>query len=121
MKNPTIVMLTALASFFSSGSPFAQAQTTDNSPKQMLVHFADLDLTKSAGVSALYSRLQGAAKEVCAPLASREISRALAYQRCVKDALSRAVTEVNQPNLSAYYWAKGQSRNRTPLKIIAQK
>jgi len=34
---------------------------------------------------------------------------------------SQAVTEVNQPNLSAYYWAKAEPRNRTSLRIIAQK
>jgi UrcA family protein len=110
MKSPAILIVTALATVLATASSFAQADPG----KQMLVHFADLDLTKPAGISAIYHRLNGAAKAVCAPLASRDVRRALQYRQCVKDALSRAVTEVNQPNLSAYYWAKAQPRNRTP-------
>jgi UrcA family protein len=120
MNNLATVLTATLATALTSVSPFAQADVIDG-PKQTRVHFADLDLTKSAGISALYGRLEGAAEQVCAPLASRDLRSAFAYRHCVSDAISRAVTEVNQPNLSAYYRAKVQDHNGKPLRIVAQK
>lgn len=87
----------------------------------MLVHFADLDLAKPAGIAALYGRLQGAAKRVCAPLEGKDLRSAKAYQQCVTDAVTQAVAEVAQPNLSAYYRLKSQGCNGTPVRIVASK
>jgi UrcA family protein len=88
---------------------------------QMLVHFADLDLARPAGIAALYSRLEGAAKRVCAPLEGKDLGSAAAFQRCVTGAVTRAVAEVDRPDLSAYCRAKTQGRNGTPVRIVASR
>jgi UrcA family protein len=121
MNNLTTVLTASVATALLSIARLAQADMINDAPKQMLVHFADLDLSKPAGITALYGRLEGAAKRVCAPLAARIIQGASDYRHCVKDAISRSVTEVNQPDLSAYYRAKVEGRNGTPPRIVAQK
>ena len=114
-KFPTLILTAALATI----SQFAHADTS-TTPKQVIIHFADLDLDGFAGVAALYSRLQHAARQVCSPLESKLPERAGAYKRCTADAMSRAVTQVDQPALSAYYRVKGQGRNVIPSEVTAR-
>jgi len=57
----TPMTIFALAVGFQS----AHAAPPENVPSAV-VHFADLDLSRSAGVTVLYQRLQGAAETVCA-------------------------------------------------------
>lgn len=114
-KFTTLILTAALA----TGAPFAHADTSTE-PKQVLIHYADLDLTQFAGLSVLYSRLQHAARQVCAPLNSKVPELAAAYKACAADAMSRAVTQVDQPSLSAYYRVKGRGRNAIPSQVIAR-
>lgn len=118
-KFPTLILTAALATTSATLAPFAHADTS-NAPKQVLIRYADLDLTQFSGVSVLYSRLQRAARQVCAPLNSKVPEMAAAYRSCALDAMSRAVTQVDQPALSAYYRAKGHGRNVIPSQVIAR-
>ena len=77
--------------------------------RSVVVHFADLDLSRSEGAAVLYQRLDGAAKAVCAPL-DRDLARYTAFKACVKGALSTAVAKVDQPALTAYYEEKTNGR-----------
>ena len=85
----------------------------------VVVHFGDLDLSRSAGAAALYQRLKGAAETVCAPLDDRNVARHMSFRACVQSAISTAVANVDQPALTAYYETKTIGRNATIQ--IAQK
>jgi UrcA family protein len=99
MNKPTMHILMFA---FTMATPFAHAEVIDDSPKQVVVHFADLDLRAFAGASVLYGRLQSAAKLACSPLDVRDLGRALAFRDCVTHAISQAVTQLDQPALNAY-------------------
>jgi UrcA family protein len=73
------------------------------------VTYGDLNLDSAQGASALYARLRHAAREVCSPLESKELSLRSAWQTCVSNALTSAVTQVNKPNVTALH---NQSINR---------
>ena len=70
---------------------------------QVVVHFADLDLSRSQGTAVLYRRLRAAAETVCAPLDDRDLERHLKFEACAQSALSEAVAEVDRPALTEYY------------------
>jgi UrcA family protein len=70
------------------------------------VNFADLDLTRSAGVAVLYARIKSAAGEVCQPVNAREVESVMRSNRCTPQAIARAVADVNAPALTSYYLAK---------------
>lgn len=118
MNTLTKLILTAT---LAAGAPLAQADMSDNTPKQVLIHYADLNLNGAPGVSVLYGRLRSAAEVVCAPLYAKGAQRAAAFKHCVADAMSSAVTQVNQPALSAYYRAKLEGRNAIPSETTARK
>ena len=88
------------------------AAPPENVPSAV-VHFADLDLSRSAGVTVLYQRLQGAAETVCAPLDDRDLPRHMRFKACLLSAISRAVAQVDRPALTAYYEAKTKGRGAT--------
>ena len=118
MNKLTMLILTAS---LATGTQLAHADMNDNSPKQVLIHYADLDLAGFTGVSILYGRLRSAAQAVCTPLNGKDAERAAAFKHCVTDAMSSAVTQVDQPALSAYHRAKLQGRNAIPLETTARK
>ena len=74
------------------------------------VTYGDLNLDSAQGASVLYARLHHAALEVCSPLESKELSLRNAWQTCVNNALTSAVTQVNKPKVTALH---NQSINRS--------
>jgi UrcA family protein len=78
----------------------------DDSPRQVLVHFADLDVTRVEGATTLYHRLQNAAKSVCSEDNTRDLASAIRVKACESNSISAAVTQINRPTLTAYYRAK---------------
>jgi UrcA family protein len=110
----TTMTMFALALGFHS----AHAAPPQNVPS-VVVHFADLDLSRSEGTRVLYQRLKGAAETVCAPLDDRDLARHMRFTACVQSAISAAVAKVDQPTLAAYYEAKTNGRNA--IIQIAQK
>jgi UrcA family protein len=70
------------------------------------VNFADLDLTRSAGVAVLYARIKSAAGEVCEPVNAGALESVMLSHRCTEQAIARAVADVNAPGLTSYYLAK---------------
>jgi UrcA family protein len=76
---------------------------------QVVVHFADLDLSRSQGAAVLYHRLRAAAETVCAPLDDRELGRHMRFTECVQSALNTAVAKVDRPALSEYYRARASA------------
>jgi UrcA family protein len=94
----TLVMVAAVAS--SPGQTLA-AEAADRLTKK--VTYGDLNLESQEGAKVLYSRLQFAAREVCAPFESRELSRQRAWRTCFNEAVESAVAKVNKPLVSALH------------------
>jgi UrcA family protein len=97
---------TLLALFLSSLSAVAATADRGDEPRTQRVNFADLDLTRGPGVVALYARIRSAAQQVCGTVDARQLEAITNSHRCTKQAIARAVREVNAPTLTSYYIAK---------------
>ncbi len=98
----------ALAAFACAVGPgpavAAQASYETHSVK---VSFADLNLNAPAGATALYRRIQRAAREVCSQHdGGHGLERYPDWKRCCDGAVSDAVGKVNSPLLTALHSGK---------------
>jgi|HubBroStandDraft_6_1064221.scaffolds.fasta_scaffold1536300_2 UrcA family protein len=102
--NPMISMLTAglFALVCAAGSGGAMAAESSQLLTK-IVHYGDLNLDSEQGAQALYARLRGAAREVCSPLESAEISRQRLWKNCFNNALANAVGQVDKTTLSTLH------------------
>ncbi len=98
----------ALAGLFASplNAFVSMAATIDGPLPSRVVEYGDLDLGRDSGVATLYSRIRSAAKEVCEPIDVVFIKLLRERFDCRKDAVARAVADVNSPALTNYYLAK---------------
>jgi UrcA family protein len=120
-KLTTLILTAALGTVSHVGLAAQTAPTpASDSPKQMLIRYADLDLARPEGASVLFHRLRNAAKIVCSPFESRDPARLVMFQNCVSDAMARAVTQVDRPGLSAYYRGKVQDSNAAPIEVTSR-
>ena len=67
------------------------------------IHFADLNLNHSAGARRLYQRIRVAAKQLCGEPNPLVPARFDHTRRCMDEATTRAVEEVNSPLLTRYH------------------
>ena len=88
------------------GSTLAAATEMTADVRTRVVQFADLDLTRSAGVMVLYARIKSAAREVCKPINARALAASQAAHECLAESIARAVADVNAPALTGYHLAK---------------
>lgn len=88
----------AVVGVMASVAAFAAAPAADS--PSVSVRYDDLNLSTTAGVDALYRRISFAARQVCPDIYSRDLHIALAAQRCEADAVSRAVSKVNNSQLA---------------------
>jgi UrcA family protein len=109
-KTKTAIHCLLLTAIMGSMGACADADAATATADQFLVvatrkvKFADLDLTRSAGAAALYSRIRAAAKEVCQPSFSTYAwDSVVQTHRCMDQAISRAIVDVNAPLLTSYY------------------
>ena len=88
------------------GSTLAAATEMTADVRTRVVQFADLDLTRSAGVMVLYARIKSAARQVCEPINARALAASQAAHECLAESIARAVADVNAPALTGYHLAK---------------
>ena len=89
-----------------AGDPSAESRT---------VKFADLNVSSPSGAHALYRRIRAAAEVVCS---SYFFATDADKARCVRDATADAVTQINQPALSAVYNAN--NKTSVPSGLMSQ-
>jgi UrcA family protein len=98
MSAKILVILTAgLASSLFGASVWA----TDTTDASVRVAYADLDLSRDAGVEHLYSRLRQAATTACGSADLRDLRGSAAQRKCVTQALDQAVAKINSSRLSS--------------------
>ena len=87
---------------------FATVSRADDgtAPPQVVVKFADLDVSTSQGAAALYRRIHGAAVDVCSRMYVRDLAYKLHKDACLQTVIGDAVTKVNRPALSAVFASK---------------
>ena len=100
ISSMTFATFVALAGAAASGRVVAQP---DDQVLTKKVTYADLNLESEAGAKVLYARLRHAAQNVCSPFESRELSRMQVWRTCVDNALASAVTQVNNPRVTALH------------------
>ena len=105
-----VVLVGAAAVGLLGGMSASATSLASSSQKAATVSFEELDLNTQKGVDVLYARLRIAAKDVCAPLAGRELSRQAKYRACINESLDQAVQEVANANLTAAHAAAKQAR-----------
>jgi UrcA family protein len=87
-----------------SGAAFA-AQPSDGAPR-VHVRYSDLDLRTEQGSSALYQRITSAAREVCGSVDIRDLTGLTANRKCQSEAVARAVSDLNSPQLAMVHAAR---------------
>lgn len=60
---------------------------------------------KGPAAAKLYQRINTAARLVCAPLDSAELSRHVEFKHCVDQSVARAVAQINAKDLTAVHLA----------------
>jgi UrcA family protein len=81
---------------------------------QVVVHYADLNVSSPRGAAALYARIRRAADTVCPAFNLSNLESKARNDACVHKAIADAVTIVNEPALFAQY----NVNNRSPLPVM---
>jgi len=90
----------------------ASAATPDDGPKQTVVNFSDLDLSRPKDAHRLYSRIKYAARQVCDNNPSSDLRLLKAYETCMAKAINDAVAQVQSMQVAAIHQADTRfSRN----------
>jgi UrcA family protein len=80
----------------------AMAATRDEAvPKQAIVKFKDLDLSRPQDARRLYGRIKRAASDVCENGASSDIHRLMVYESCIRKAVADAVARLQSSQVTA--------------------
>jgi UrcA family protein len=104
-------IVTALISSFSSIA--SAAEGTDSMQKTL--RYAGASVDSEQGAATLYNRIRIASEEVCSPLGHGDLSSKMHAKACAHKAIADAVSQVNQPALTAVY----NARNGGSLPMIA--
>jgi UrcA family protein len=88
------------------GATAAPARAEDGDAPAVTVNFGDLNLAHPAGITQLYGRIRAAANKVCQPYSIKAPFAAQAMDACVGKAMSKAITDVHEPALTAMYVEK---------------
>jgi UrcA family protein len=93
-----------------AGNSFAETRST-------VVKFGDLNLSSQEGIAALYKRIHNAAKQVCEASSGDDVfpQVATSVHKCVAEAETRAVLDINNGALEAYY----SKKTGRPMPVLA--
>lgn len=98
-----------LAVSFSAVSPAAPSSAS------ITVKYADLNIASQSGAHVLYERIRAAAQSACNYFWFESDQE---EARCVKNTIANAVTQVDQPALSAIFNAK--FKTSAPIALVSQ-
>jgi UrcA family protein len=86
----------------------ASAAAADAAPS-IVVKYDPQSLASEGGARALYQRLQRVAQQVCPEASSRNLETLDVASRCEKQAVARAVHEINSPRLAEVHASSANS------------
>jgi UrcA family protein len=102
-KRYALVAMALLAASLTAN--LASASTPDDGPKQSVVNFSDLDLSRPGDAHRLYSRIKYAARQVCDNNPSSELYLLKLYETCMAKAINDAVAQVQSVQVAAIHQA----------------
>jgi UrcA family protein len=102
----TVVSKFALVVVAAVASAASFAGTSGADAPSVSVRYDDLNLSTTAGVDKLYRRITSAARDVCPDIYSRDTHVVLIAQRCQAAAITKAVSQVNNPGLAMLHAAR---------------
>jgi len=114
----TTILAGLVGLVLAGANSFASAQPSidGNDVPSMRVSYRDLDINDPAGAKAFLGRIRHAAKTVCEPIKYDDPPfGAWGYAKCVRQAVGRAVAELNNPVVDAL--ANPQSAKTTRLAV----
>lgn len=97
----SFIVIAALAAV--GGLASSTQVRADSATDQQIVRFDRTELTTQKGLNRIYHRLNVAATVVCGDYQSSDLLHTAAYQRCVQDSVSRAVTQIHDLRLTRYH------------------
>jgi UrcA family protein len=112
------MLATALFSTVASSLSVLPVVADNVDAHQITVKYGDLNLSNPQGAATLYSRIQAAAKDGCWQFEGPGIQATLQYNGCVDEGIVGAVTQVNNPALSAVYSAHAGKELPTRLPSL---
>ena len=96
----------AILSALAFSLPTVSSAEEGTTPPQVIVKFADLDVSTAQGAQALYGRIHSAADDVCWRMYQSSAAYRLYKDACLQKVIADAVTKVNEPALSAVFASK---------------
>ena len=94
-------MLALSATF---GQAWMVASANDAPTQSLRIIVSDLDLNKSSDVATLYARIRSAASQACGTdVVTGSRLPSTSKQKCMNEAVDGAVSQINNPSLSAYH------------------
>jgi UrcA family protein len=108
MRNNVVFGMIAGCLLGSLSAGMASAAGTDDVPS-VVVKYDPQSLASEAGARALYQRLERVAQHVCPEASGRNLQTLDAARLCEKQALARAVHQINSPRLAEVYASSANS------------
>lgn len=116
MARKTIALLAAGIASLTLAAPAFAADAVERAVR---VSYADLDLSKPAGVERLYSRLKGAADAVCGDANVLDLRTRNAVLACQETALDAAVVSIGHSAVTARHLGKTDPVKLAEIREIA--
>lgn len=107
--------LIAAAVFGALAASFSAVSAADPSSASVTVKYADLNVASPSGAAKLYARIDAAAHAACSYFWFKTDADGA---RCLQSTIAKAVTQVNQPAVTAVYNAK--FRIAAPSTLVSQ-
>jgi UrcA family protein len=107
----------ALALGFGTAGASEETEFVRDGVSNYVVRFPDLDLSKVEGAAALYSRLNHAARVVCAPVQRPDIAGKTQYRLCLQQAVANAVASINRPMVWQYHETRTKGDKGTVVQL----
>jgi UrcA family protein len=102
MRNKVVIGMIAACLLGALSVGTASAGGTDGAPS-IVVKYDPLALASERGARELYQRLERVAQRVCPEASGRNLGTLEAARSCEKQAVARAVREINNPRLAEVY------------------
>lgn len=107
-----VALLALSASAMAGGSEHNASQRVgDPYVNQREVSYRDLDLTRAADASKLYSRIERVARDVCRTTSGPSAKAVVLESECASKAVEDAVLNVDNTNLTAVHTARVAERS----------
>jgi UrcA family protein len=104
----------AILSVMAFSLPTVSSAEEGTTPPQVIVKFADLDVSTAQGAQTLYRRIRIGADNVCWLMYGSNAAYNLNKNACLQKVIADAVSKVNEPALSAVF----ASRYGAPAPVV---